>query len=407
MYVIRNATIVTPHSLLTDKDLLIKGDRIEAFLDRGTFCPKAEEINANGAFVMPGFIDLHSDYIEFIASPRPSSLMDFRLALRESERELITHGITTMFHSLSLYRHSDFGNRPIREAENVERLIQVILDSYEQVHLVRHRFHARFEIDNIEQLPLLERYIQDRKVHLISFMDHSPGQGQYRDLQKYRNTVKGYRNINDHELDKIIEHHRTKEKLTLERIEAVTMLARNAGIPVASHDDDCVEKILLVKSWGTTISEFPITMEVARAARKEGLYTVAGAPNVLLGGSHAGNLNAAEAILDGSIDILCSDYYPASLLHGLFKMHRTYGLPLQEMVKLVTLYPARAVGLDAELGSIEIGKRADLVVVQCIEENFPVVTTALVDGTLVFQTHYRTPRHTSFIHVQTEVPLGT
>ncbi len=392
MHVIRNAAIVCPGGIVTNKDLFIYEGRIEAFLDKGSPCPGAKELDVHGSIIMPGFIDIHSDYIEFIASPRPNAMMDFNLALRESERELVTHGITTMYHSLSLYRHSDFGSKPIREAQNVERLIGIIHGSHEKLHLVRHRFHARFEIDNIEQIPLLVRYLREKKVHLVSFMDHSPGQGQYRDLQIYRNTVKGYRDLNDRELDQIIEHHQNKEKLTLEKIEELIALARQAGIAVASHDDDCVEKIMLIKSWGTTISEFPITIEVARTARKEGLHTVAGAPNVLLGGSHSGNLNAAEAILDGSIDILCSDYYPASMLHAVFKMNRMYGLPLHEMVKLVTLNPARALGIDDEFGSIEIGKRADFLVVDEIEENFPVITDAYVNGKPVFSTHYRKPR---------------
>jgi alpha-D-ribose 1-methylphosphonate 5-triphosphate diphosphatase len=317
------------------------------------------------------------------------ALMDFSLALREAERELIAHGITTMFHSLSLYRTSEFGVNKIREAENVDRLVEIIHRSHHDPHLVRHRFHARFEIDNLDQLDMLEGYIRDRKVHLLSFMDHSPGQGQFRDLEMYRKTLKGYRALNDREFDSIVEHHRTKEKMTLDKVEELTSLAREYGIATASHDDDSAEKIALVSGWGTTISEFPITLEVAKAARAAGMHTVAGAPNILLGGSHSGNLSAAEAILADAVDILCSDYYPAALLHAVFAMHRQHGLDLARMFRLVTLNPAIAVGMDKEFGSIEEGKRADLLMIEQLDGDFPVITGVWVDGALVSRTSYR------------------
>ena len=132
------------------------------------------------------------------------------------------------------------------------------------------------------------------------------------------------------------------------------------NIAVASHDDDEVEKLSLVKSYGTTISEFPTTLEVARKAKEMGLWTIAGAPNVLLGGSHSGNLSAAEAIQEQTIDILCSDYYPAALLHSIFKLSEEYGQDLHEMFQLVTLNPAKAVQMDDEIGSIKEGKKATL-----------------------------------------------
>ncbi len=119
------------------------------------------------------------------------------------------------------------------------------------------------------------------------------------------------------------------------------------------------------------------------------MRTVAGAPNVLLGGSHSGNLSAREAILDGSIDILCSDYYPAAILHAIFKLHREDGLDLPRLVRMATLSPAEAVGLGGELGSIERGKRADLLVVGTIDEGFPVCCAVLVDGRMVISSHYR------------------
>jgi len=391
MIALKNGKIVTPDGVLQAHVLLLDQDRIQELIPEAGFRPDndVEIIDVAGAWIMPGFIDIHADYIEHMAAPRPTSLMDFSLALREAERELIGHGITTMFHSLSLYRHTDFGSNPIRSKENTAKLMELVHQSHQQPHLIRHRFHARFEIDNIERVEELEDYLRNKKIHLISFMDHSPGQGQFRSIEMYRKMLKGYQNLSEDELDRIVHDGQNRQKLSLEVIAAIAALAKRNGVSVASHDDDTVEKIALVRAFGTEISEFPITLEVAREARRVGMHTVAGAPNILLGGSHSGNLSAAEAIVDGSVDILCSDYYPAALLHAVFYMHRRRGLDLHSMVNLVTLNAARAVGMDKELGSITTGKKADILIVEELEDGFPAVRSAFVDGRRVLQTNYR------------------
>jgi alpha-D-ribose 1-methylphosphonate 5-triphosphate diphosphatase len=235
----------------------------------------------------------------------------------------------------------------------------------------------------------LERLIGEGKVHLLSFMDHSPGQGQYRDLELYKLILKGYRKLADGDADKLIETSQGRAKLPFETLKRLADLARSRGLAVASHDDDTVDKLDVVQALGSTISEFPITIEVALEARRRGLDTVAGAPNVLLGGSHSGNLSATQAILAGAVDVLCSDYYPASLLHAVFRLHREHALALPAAFRLVTLNPARAVGLADRLGSVEAGKAADLLVVRTLDDGFPYVSRALVDGRLLGSWDYR------------------
>ncbi|WP_019122106.1 phosphonate metabolism protein PhnM [Brevibacillus massiliensis] len=391
MYLIKNGLIITEETILEGFDLLIREDRIERIARQGEIEPDEciEVIDAAGGYVSPGFIDIHSDYIEHMTAPRPTSLMDFRLGLREAEKELISHGITTMYHSLSIFKSLDYKYRPIREPENVRKLIDLIDQTHETKHLVRHRFHARFEIDNVEEIDNVKRYISERKVHLVSFMDHTPGQGQYRDLEVYRKTIKGYEQINDESIDELIFKHQTKPKITEAGIREIAELAKEHQIPIASHDDDSIEKLELVQSFGAVISEFPITLEIARKAKEKGMYTVAGAPNVILGGSHNGNLSAAEAVRHHSIDILCSDYYPAALLHAVFYLANHCQMDLVEMFKLVSLNPARAVSIDEEIGSIREGKKADLLVIEKIEPDFPVITTVFVDGKLIQKTNYR------------------
>ena len=393
MYRITGGRIVTPERVLDGRDLLIEDDRIVGTILTGSDTPgeKAvtELIDAEGGYVLPGLIDIHADYIEHMAAPRPTSIMDFRFALREAERNLITHGVTTMFHSLAIYDFTEFVPSPIRAPENTRRLIDLIDATHRSPHMIHHRFHARFEIDNLGRVEELEQYIREGKVHLLSFMDHTPGQGQYRNLEIYRKTLKGYRNISDDEVDRIITHSQSREKLSLERIKELTDLAAAHGIAVASHDDDSLEKLELVRGFGTTISEFPITLEVARRARQMGMHTVAGAPNVLLGGSHSGNLSAAEAVFAGAVDILCSDYFPAALLEAVFQLHRSYGQSLPKAVSLVTLNPARAVRMENEIGSLEPDKRADVLVVREPEVGAPAVVRAFVSGVQVYQAQYR------------------
>lgn len=390
MYLLTNGKVVTEDGILEGYDVLIEGDLIKGIEKTGTIDRRGLEIvDAMDGYISPGFIDIHSDYIENMASPRPTSVMNFDLSIRETEKVLINTGITTMFHSLSLYGKDVFDSKPVRSDKNVKELISIISKTHNERHLIRHRFHARFEIDNLDGVEAIKEYIKDGKVNLLSFMDHTPGQGQYRDIEVYRKTLKGYKNISDKEVDEIVESGQSKQRLTIKTIEEIANLAREYNVAIASHDDDSEEKIKFVKGIGTSISEFPITMDVAKAAKEHGMLTIAGAPNILLGGSHSGNLSAAEAILENCIDILCSDYYPAAMLHSIFIMNKKYGLNLSQLFKLVTINPARAVNLDKIIGSIKEGKKADLLIIEKLENDIPVITSVFVDGKLISKTNYR------------------
>ena len=391
MIVIYNGKLVLEGEIVEGYALVIDGEVIQDIIlesERHIF-EGARFINANGGYVSPGFIDIHSDYIESIVSPRPTSIMDMDISLREAEKILISHGITTMFHSLSFFGEDIFTHKPMRTPKNVQALVDAIDRMHHRPHLIRHRLHARFELDNIEEVDTLIDNIEQDKVHLLSFMDHTPGQGQYRDLEVFRETMKGYQDVSEQELDVIIANRKSKEQITIEKMAEVASIAIKKGIAVASHDDDHVEKVELVQSFGTTISEFPITLEVAKKAKEHGLYTIVGAPNVLLGGSHSGNLSAVEAIQEKCADILCSDYYPQALLHAIFDLHEKHGNDLHEMFQMVTLNPAKAVQMDDEIGSIKQGKKADLLIIERLEDGYPMLTKTIVNGSLITTTNYR------------------
>ncbi|PIC76659.1 alpha-D-ribose 1-methylphosphonate 5-triphosphate diphosphatase [Sporosarcina sp. P19] len=392
MYVIHNGNIITENEILEGFAVVVEGEFIQDIIPQEDVMrfPEANRIDAGGGLISPGFIDIHSDYIETIASPRPSCMMDFDISLREAEKVLISHGITTMFHSLSFYGEDVFTQKTMHHPNNIQRMIDAIHSTHGNLHLIRHRLHARFEIDNMDGVASLVQNIEDDKVHLLSFMDHTPGQGQYRNLEVYRETLKGYRDLSDSDINVLIAERQTTESLTTENMKEIAEIATEKGIAIASHDDDNVQKLELVKTFGTTISEFPITLEVAKRAKELGLHTIAGAPNVLLGGSHSGNLSATEAIDHGCIDILCSDYYPAGLLHAVFALHEQYGNDLHQMFMMVTLNPAKAVRIDDELGSIKIGKKADLLIIERMDDGYPMLTTTIVNGMLTTKTNYRT-----------------
>jgi alpha-D-ribose 1-methylphosphonate 5-triphosphate diphosphatase len=221
-------------------------------------------------------------------------------------------------------------------------------------------------------------------------MDHTPGQGQYRNLEIYaKSYVTWAAACSDKTMDEILADAKNKPVASHEMLKSLAALAHERNIPLASHDDDTAEKLALMKNeFGIKISEFPIELEVAKKAHDEGILVVVGAPNIMLGGSHSGNLSALEAVRAGAADILCSDYYPASLVHSAFRLEEEGILSLPAAVRMLTLNPAKAMGIDRDYGSVESGKKADLLVVLKIH-NRPMIYKSFIDGRTALQFEYR------------------
>jgi len=392
MKAIINGKIVTPTNILEDCVLVIKDNIIETIINKNEFNQNDFKtiIDAKSRYIMPGFIDTHSDKIEQIIQPRPTSIMDFEIALKEVERQLINQGITTMYHSISLFKDDYFGVSHLRHKENVLKLSELINNIHKRNHLIHHRFHLRIEIDNLDAFDVAYNMILEKKVHQISFMDHTPGQGQYRNLEIYKKIITSYKGKDIQELgfDGVLERHKNKEFLSFEKLRELTLLALENGISVSSHDDDTIEKLNINKEIGVSVSEFPISIATAKEAKKLGFHTVAGAPNILLGGSHSGNMSAAEAICEDCIDILCSDYYPSAMLHSIFIMNQKYNIPIYDMVNKVSLNPAKAMKIDSQYGSLEKGKKADILIIDVLD-GYPVITTVLIDGYVTSSLEYR------------------
>lgn len=381
---IYNGKIVTPDSIIKGAIYIVDGKIDKIVSEESTnLTNDYKNLNANDNWILPGIIDCHSDAVELELQPRPTSLFSMDIAFSELEKKLVLAGITTMYHSLSISKKV-FGEEKIRKyyrtEKGVDELSKWIYKNKEN-SIINHKLHIRYEIDNPEGIVQLKEMIKDGKVDLFSIMDHTPGQGQFRNLEKYKKVIAAYRNCSEEEAEKFIEESAKNDRMAIEDIEDIIKFARTHNIPVASHDDDLIEKIDLIKPWDVKISEFPITLEVAKYAKKEGLYTVMGAPNILLGGSHSGNLSAEDAIISDAVDILCSDYYPASLLHSIFYMKKK-GSCIKKMIKLTSLNPAKALNLENITGSLENGKNADILIV---EENggLPLLKNVFSSGKMI------------------------
>jgi alpha-D-ribose 1-methylphosphonate 5-triphosphate diphosphatase len=388
-----NGTVVTPDAMLPHSSVVTRDDRILSILPMDSLNGVDDEtlcFDARGGYIMPGFIDIHSDYIEGVIQPRPTSLMDFETGIREAEKQLLGNGITTVYHSLSLMNGNGArGKCCFRESENLKRLAGLIGNFHNGCHLIRHRFHARYEIDNLGIFDYLKEMLESGLVHELSFMDHTPGQGQYRNLEIYARSGEAPADFGGVFAEEFLAECGNKPVAAHSMLKQLASIAHERGIPLASHDDDTLEKLALMKDeYGVRISEFPVEMDVARGARDRGILVVIGAPNVMLGKSHSGNISAMDVIRDGCADILCSDYYPPSLLHSVFKLEAEHILTLPEAVRMLTLNPAEAMGIAEDFGSVEAGKKADLLVVRKIQGS-PVICECFIDGHTAMQIEYR------------------
>ncbi|ENH95595.1 phosphonate metabolism protein PhnM [Gracilibacillus halophilus YIM-C55.5] len=382
---IYNANIVTPTEVIRQGSLQLEGDRILKIYEGNPVKKEESDLDAAGDWLIPGFIDSHCDAIEIELEPRPNSRMPIEISFYELEKKLVGQGITTIYHSLSLLE--DRASQWIRRTDHALEMIQAIHEFAQKTHLIRHKIHLRYEINNIAALDMVKQLIRDRSIDQLSFMDHSPGQGQFRDLEVYKRYLIEHRHHTVGTADELIQKSKQFQKLDGKALKELAHLASIHNIPIASHDDDSIEKLEVIQDWNASISEFPIRLDVAKHAKKIGLDVVMGAPNALLGKSHSNNLSAMEAVRHNVVDIFCSDYYPSSLLHTTFKLFQE-GMPLHEAVNKVTHNPAHALGLSNQIGSIEVGNEADFLLIR--EDNDrPMIEKVFVKGKVICEMNYQ------------------
>ncbi|MEX3856809.1 alpha-D-ribose 1-methylphosphonate 5-triphosphate diphosphatase [Paraburkholderia sp. BR10923] len=353
-----NATVVLADEVRERLAVLIEDGKIAALDPEHT--AGATVVDLQEHTLIPGMIDLHCDSLEKEVEPRPGVYFPIDFACAQADKRNASAGITTVFHALS-FANREFGVRNNETAAELGRSIH----AWQAHALIDNRFHARFEVTDGTAPPVLSSLMDEGVIDLISFMDHSPGQGQFRDVESFRKYLANAYKADDATLDEIMKQKAEAARGAIERMQQLAALARAKGVAIASHDDDSAAKVDVVRDLGATISEFPINLETAQAARSSGIATLFGAPNILRGKSQSGNMRALDAVLAGVADCLCGDYSPASLLPATFKLPEVADVSLAHAVALVTRNPARAAGLN-DRGEIAVGQRADLVAVQRI-----------------------------------------
>src|SRR6201995_1251293 len=335
-------------------------------------------VDAGGDLVMPGLIELHTDHLEAHYVPRPKVFWNPVAAVISYDGQLATSGITTVLDSLRVWREDG--------AEEVDGRAGVLAEAIASAradNLLRadHFLHLRCEIPMPDVVEEAKELVGRPDVRLMSLMDHTPGQRQFRDEAKLRVYYRGKgAGMTDAELDVLFERRFRYQKTYAEtNLRAIVALAQAHDIPLASHDDTTEENVFDAIRDRVAVAEFPTTMEAARGLHQAGIGILMGAPNVVRGGSHSGNIAAVDLAREGMLDILSSDYVPSSLLMGALMLPKhAPAIDLASAVRTVTKTPAEAVGLD-DRGEIAIGKRADLIRVH-VAGNVPVVRSVWREG---------------------------
>ncbi|HEU0145606.1 MAG TPA: alpha-D-ribose 1-methylphosphonate 5-triphosphate diphosphatase [Bradyrhizobium sp.] len=334
--------------------------------------------DAAGDLIMPGLVELHTDALEAHFVPRPKVFWDPIAAVISYDAQLATSGITTVLDSLRVWTEEG--------ASGVDGAAGLLADAIGNARdggLLRadHFLHLRCEVPMPSVVDEAKAIAGRPDVRLMSLMDHTPGQRQFRNEGKLRDYYRGKGGgMTDAELDVLFARRAAyQQEYAAKNLREIVALAQHHKVPLASHDDTTDENVADAIKDGIAVAEFPTTMEAARGLHRAGISVLMGAPNVVRGGSHSGNVAAIDLAQEGMLDILSSDYVPSSLLMGAMQLpRRVSGIDLAAAIRTVTKTPAEAVGL-ADRGEIAIGRRADLIRVQEAGD-IPVVRSVWREG---------------------------
>ncbi len=318
--------------------------------------------DGGGRLLMPGFVDLHGDMIEREIAPRPNATMPIDFGIHELDKKLAAAGVTTAYAAVSFATESVYGH--VRSLETTSAVIKGISSLRDHL-LIDHRVHARYEITNIGAAPTLERLLEDGVVDMVSLTDHTPGQGQYNNIEAYVLSMSERRSMSREAAEDVVARRiaMRQDPDIARKLRDIVRLSLKHKLSLASHDDDSAEKVAEMHDLGVTISEFPVTLPAAEEARRRGLWTLMGAPNALRGQSMSGNLSALDAAKAGLLGIIAADYHPAAFVPAIFKIAEVASGGLPAAVAMATANAARSAGLT-DRGEIAIGQKADLVAVE-------------------------------------------
>jgi alpha-D-ribose 1-methylphosphonate 5-triphosphate diphosphatase len=368
-----NCRVVTGDGVIFGT-VTVKDGMIFAIDDDKTFARKGV-LDLQGDYLLPGLIEMHTDNLEKHLVPRPGVLWPSPAsALLAHDAQLASAGITTVLDAVCVGWFLD-DMRPKLLALSVDAVKSAVANNLLRAD---HLLHMRCETADPFVVDLFAPHAENSLIRLVSFMDHTPGQRQWLDIDKYR-LFHQADNWSDTELrSRITSLQENQAKYTASNKQLLAGMCSTLGVPLASHDDTEETHVEQAYQEGATISEFPTTLSAAKKARKLAMDVIAGAPNLVRGESHSGNVSATELGRQRLITGLSSDYVPVSLLAALFKLHLDFHYTLPEAVSLASANVARMLGLD-DRGEIVPGKRADLIRVQLIDE-LPVVRSVWRQG---------------------------
>jgi alpha-D-ribose 1-methylphosphonate 5-triphosphate diphosphatase len=370
--VFTNARIVLPDEVVEGTVVVRDGKIFEVIAGR---VASAEDLE--GDYLIPGLVELHTDHLESHYLPRPGVAWPAVPAVMAHDAQIAAAGITTVFDAL---RAGSFepGDRSALEARSLCAAIFAAQDSGRL--RAEHFIHLRCELPCADTAQSAAMTAEAGPLHLMSIMDHTPGARQFVSIDKFREYYLGKKLILPELMDGYIaERQAMQARHASANKQAILELAARLGVRLASHDDATEAHVEEAIADGVVIAEFPTTREAAQAAHRNGLAVLMGAPNVVRGKSHSGNISAADVAAGGYLDVLSSDYVPASLLPAAFRLAETVpGMGLAAAMRTITLNPARAAGLD-DRGAIEPHRRADMVQVR-VTDGIPVVRRVWREG---------------------------
>ena len=324
----------------------------------------AAAIDCDGDYLLPGLVELHTDNLEKHLLPRPGAHWPAAAALRAHDAQLLAAGITTALNAISV------GEEDAEEAVDPQQVLSALADARAAHSLrIEHAVHLRCELPCPDLAQRLQPLLATPALRLLSLMDHTPGQRQFHDLERYRAYSARHGNArDDDQFDARVRHLQDLQRRHADaNRQRVIALVLELGLPLASHDDSELIHIAEAVEANACIAEFPVNLATAVAAHAAGLQVLAGAPNLVRGGSHSGNVAAADLARAGVLDALSSDYVPGSLLLAAFQLGGWESIGLARAVAMVTRTPARAIGYR-DRGEIATGLRADLLRVRVVDE---------------------------------------
>jgi alpha-D-ribose 1-methylphosphonate 5-triphosphate diphosphatase len=371
---LRNARIVLEDEIVTGS--ISMRDGLIAGIDTGS---SDVGDDMEGDYLIPGLVELHTDHLESHYAPRPGVLWDSIAALQAHDAQVAGSGITTVFDCLRL-GSDEFGG--FKKGE-----MRVIADALETAAAedrlrASHLIHLRCEVSASDVLEHFEDFRADPQVKLASLMDHAPGQRQFQTIEQYTLYYRKKRNLSDAEFERFIAYRLEESSLyATPHRKAIVQACAERSIALASHDDATIEHVEESKGFGVRLAEFPTSLEAAKASHDAGMAVLMGAPNVVRGKSHSGNISARALADEGVLDVLSSDYVPLSLIHAPFVLAADESsITLPQAIQMVSTTPARAVGLG-DRGRIAKGLRADLVRVRVRDDrSVPIVKSVWREG---------------------------